>query len=76
MAKHRIEYEAVAVEEDSDEYVGLILRIDDHEFTLDKTDVSYLGGIVTAVYDFIVDPFDAYLREGLPVRVAGTPGPG
>lgn len=63
----KIEYEAVA--EPHGEITAIILRIDGQEFTLDKTDVSHLEGIVTAVYDWMVDPFDLYLRQEPSVRV-------
>ena len=74
MAKQRIGYEAV--EGPGGEFSAIVLKIDGHEFTLDKTDVGHLGGIVTAVYDWMVDPFDAYLMEGASIRLAGPPGSG
>ena len=66
----RIEYEVVAAAEDAEEYTSIILKIDGQEFELDKTDVSHLEGVIIAVYDWMVDPFDLYLREEPPVRVA------
>lgn len=55
----KIEYEAV----DAEEFTSIILKIDGQEFELDKSDVSHLEGIVTAVYDWMVDPFDVYLKN-------------
>lgn len=65
----KIEYEVVVDSEDAEEYTSIILRIDGQEFELDKGDVSHLEGIIIAVYDRMVDPFDLYLREEPPVRV-------
>ena len=55
----KIEYEAV----DAEEFTSIILKIDGQEFELDKSDVSHLEGIVTAVNDWMVDPFDVYLKN-------------
>ena len=68
----KIEYEVVAASEDAEEITSIILKIDDQEFEMDKADVSHLGGIVTAVYDWMVDPFDVYLRQEPTVRASGT----
>lgn len=65
----KIEYEVVVPDEDAKEFTSIILKIDGQEFELDKNDVSHLEGIVIAVYDRMVEPFDLYLREGPPVRV-------
>ena len=65
----KIEYEALA--EPHGEITGIILKLDGQEFELDKADVSHLEGIVTAVYDWMVDPFDVYLREKPLVRLPG-----
>lgn len=46
---NRIEYEVVVGADDPSEYTAVILRIDGQEFTLDKTDVSHLEGIIIAV---------------------------
>ena len=65
----KIEYEVVADSEDAEEYTSIILKIDGQEFELDKADVSHLEGIIIAVYDRMVDPFDIYLAEGPKVRI-------
>ena len=67
----KIEYEVVAKSERADEYSAIILKIDDQEFTLDKNDMSNLEGIIIAVYDRMITPFDAYLRQEPVVRVSG-----
>ena len=67
----KIEYEVVAAEEGAAEYTSIILKLDGHEFELDKADVSHLEGIIIAVYDRMVDHFDLYLREEPPVRMSG-----
>ncbi|GAH37060.1 unnamed protein product [marine sediment metagenome] len=58
--------------EGAKEFTAIILKIDGQEFTLDKTEVSHLDGIIIAVYDFMVDPFDAALMGGA-IRAAETP---
>ena len=71
----KIEYEVVADSEDAEEYTSIILKIDGQEFELDKSDVSHLEGIIIAVFDRMVDPFDIYLRQEPVVREAGHPSP-
>ena len=68
----KIEYEVVMESDDADEYSAIILKIDDQEFTLDKNDISNLKGIIIAVYDRMIAPFDAYLRQKPIVRISGT----
>ena len=68
----KIEYEVVADPDDAEEYTSIILKIDGHEFELDKTDVSHLEGIIIAVYDRMIDPFDLYLRQEPAARVPST----
>jgi hypothetical protein len=63
MTKNRIEYEVIAEPEDTDSYTAIILRIDGQEFELDKRDVSDLEGIIVTVFDWMIDPFDTYLRR-------------
>jgi len=63
MTKNRIEYEVIAEPEDTDRYTAIILRIDGQEFELDKRDVSDLEGIIVTVFDWMIDPFDTYLRR-------------
>lgn len=68
----KIEYEVVVEEGLVDEYTSIILKIDGHEFELDKKDISNLEGIIIAVYDRMITPFDAYLRQEPAVRMSGT----
>jgi len=68
----KIEYEVVAVTEDPSVYTSIILKIDSQEFELDKNDISNLEGIIIAVYDRMITPFDAYLRQEPAVRMSGT----
>jgi len=68
----KIEYEVVAATEDPSEYTAIILKLDGHEFELDKADVSHLEGIIVAVYDRMIEPFDIYLRQEPIVNVSGT----
>ena len=68
----KIEYEVVMGPDDHREYTSIILKIDGHEFELDKADVSHLEGIIIAVYDRMVEPFDIYLRQEPTVRVPST----
>lgn len=63
-----IEYEVVVDPDDPSKYTSIILKIDGQELTLDKDDVSHLEDILAVVFDRMVYPFDAYLREEPPVR--------
>ena len=68
----KIEYEVVAPNEGAEEFTSIILKIDGQEFELDKSDVGHLEGIIIAVYDRMIEPFDIYLRQEPIVRVSGT----
>lgn len=54
---------------EDEKYAAIILKIDGQEFELDKNDVSNLDGIITAVFDRMIYPFDAYLGQAPKIRI-------